>query len=290
MDDATKRAAAYWSAGPAVLTRTRWWESHTVVSKINQLIGGAASAGTEGGDIDLLTRLAAGKPYARGVSVGCGTAHHELKLLGAGVVEHFTLFEIAPNRIEQIHAKAAQAGLASRIEVVSEDAFAHVGRPEYDLVYWKDALHHMPSAFEAVGWSHAVLRPGGLFYMNDFVGPTRMQWTDRQLDLAARVRAALPMDYLRNPRAPEAQVPLRRARPTIEGMLASDPSECADSASILPSLRARFPDAHVIPTSGIVYMLALNDILANTDETNDAALLSVLMEMDAMFAEAGDTL
>ncbi|NHZ33435.1 class I SAM-dependent methyltransferase [Massilia rubra] len=284
----TVQTAAHWNAPPPLPRRTRWWQSKAIVRHINQRISGVASDGTEGGDLALLRAHNDGTPFARAVSVGCGAAYHELQLLKAGVVEHFDLVEIAASRVAAIHASAAAMGLSARISVSSADPFAGAASGQYDLVYWRDALHHMNPTLDAVAWSRRVLHTGGLFYMHECVAPSYMQWSDHQLDLAERVRQMLPARYLDNPHQPGCLIPVRRSRPSIAGVRATDPSECVDSANILPSVRAVFPNAAVVPAGGIVYMLALNDILANLDEERDDGLLAALLAIDDIYSDAGD--
>ena len=80
---------------------------------------------------------------------------------------------------------------------------AVAGQPEsYELVHWNNSLHHMLNVEEAVEWSWKVLKPGGLFYINDIVGPDRFQWTDTMLLEATAVRQSLPERFLVNPRNP----------------------------------------------------------------------------------------
>lgn len=287
MNDA-EQTAAHWDAPPPIPKRTRWWQSSAIVRHINRRIAGEESDGTAGGDTALLRAQNGGAAFGRAISVGCGTGYHELELLRAGVVEHFDLYEIAPSRVAAIHARASALELSERVTVSSTDAFAAVEPEQYDLVYWRDALHHMNPTLDAVAWSRRVLRTGGLFYMHECVAPSYMQWSEHQLDLAERVRRMLPPRYLADPYSPERMVPVRRTRPTIAGMRAADPSECIDSANILPSVKAVFPNAAIVPAGGIVYMLALNDILANLDEQRDDGLLAALLGIDDMYSEAGE--
>lgn len=287
MNDA-EQTAAHWNAPPPLPPRTRWWQSRAIVRHINRRIAGEESDGTAGGDLALLRAQNGGVAFARAISVGCGSAYHELELLRAGVVEHFDLYEIAPSRVAAIHARADALGLSTRISVSGTDAFANVAPGQYDLVYWRDALHHMNPTLDAVAWSRRVLGTGGLFYMHECVAPSYMQWSDHQLDLAERVRQMLPARYLDDPHQPGRLIPVRRSRPTIAGMREADPSECVDSANILPSVRAVFPNAAIVPAGGIVYMLALNDMLANLDEERDDGLLAALLAIDDMYSDAGD--
>jgi len=68
-----------------------------------------------------------------------------------------------------------------------------------------------------------------------------------------------------------------------------DPSECADSARILPELLRIFPDAWVQKTGGGIYHLGLNDILHNIIVAEDFQLLEQLLELDDQCIEIGET-
>ncbi|HSW05527.1 class I SAM-dependent methyltransferase [Aquabacterium sp.] len=289
-DSLLARAAEHWSQPSTAPARSRWWQSRSVCRHINQRYCGTPAEGTHGGDIELLRKIAGGTRLERGISIGCGSGYHELKLLEADVVGHFTLYEISEKRAADALQSARAMGLQDRVSIQVKDAIAEAPGPACDLVYWKDALHHMLDARAAVFWSWQALKPGGIFFANEFVGPTHMQYTDRQLDLAEKVRRSLPEKYLVDPRQPSKRVPMRRTRPDLATFLSVDPTECADSSNILPAIRAFFPEAMVLPTGGVVYMLALNEILSNIHETEDAALLQVLMLADDLCIEAGETL
>jgi len=40
----------------------------------------------------------------------------------------------------------------------------------------------------AIAWRRSVLHPGGAFVMDDFVGETRWQWTDKSLGIMNEAR------------------------------------------------------------------------------------------------------
>ena len=107
------------------------------------------------------------------------------------------------------------------------------------------------------------------------------------LRLASSYRALLPGRYLRKSDA--EQHPVQVTSPDLERIIRADPSECVDSANIMPALRQVFPEATVICLGGVVYYLALNDILANFDEQDetDLALLELLLNADDLLADAG---
>jgi SAM-dependent methyltransferase len=237
----------------------------------------------------MIAKTTRGQPLKRAVSVGCGDGEKEMRLLSSGVVEFFDLYEITPVRIEMGMERARNGGLSNRLKFHAEDAFAECIRSDYDLVYWNNSLHHMLDTDWAIGWSLERLTPGGIFAMDDFVGPSRFQWTDRNLEYASRFRKSLPEPYLYHPDGPPTAIPTEIDRPSIEGMIRMDPSEAADSSQILPSLRRRLPQAQLIPTGGGIYSLAFNDILANFNEIEDLPLLQAGLLVDRVLIELGDT-
>jgi SAM-dependent methyltransferase len=291
--DLLRRAAQHWSEASegGLAQATRWWQHDHIVRHINTSICGRPVSGLAGGDIARITSVCDGARLHRGVSVGCGNGAKELALLQSDVVGHFDLFEISEVRIAQGRSMAHQKGLAGRVSFRQEPIdFSAQPRPSYDLVYWNNALHHMLDVDAAVGWSRQVLAPGGILYVNDFVGPTRMQFPDEMLRIANRVRAALPDRLLRHPSSPDrGPLPRQLDRPDPQRLAARDPTECADSDNILPAIRSHFPASVVTLTGGVVYHLALNDVLANFRTLEDRSLLELLLLLDDICAAAGQT-
>jgi len=279
--------ARHWSTSKTA-PRTRWWMHPTILRHINTLVCGNPVDGPWAGLERRMQRLVNGDSFARGVSIGCGSASKELRLLQEGIVGHFDLFEISPERVALGQASATRRGVAERASFYVRDAFAQDLGDQYDLVYWNNALHHMLDVHQALLWSRERLRPGGWLVMDDYVGATRFQWPDTQLEIASRVRRSLPERLLRNPAQPERNCSSSVKRPGLAGMLAADPSEAADSGNILPALRQIFPDAQILLTGGVVYNLALKDIIANFGDT-DADRLQALLDYDAELATQGQT-
>jgi SAM-dependent methyltransferase len=283
----------YWSAqySQTRTLTTRWWESDYIVRRINRRVCGEALPGLSSGLHRLAAQRFAGQvPFARGVSIGSGTGSKERDLIRNGLVQHFTLFELSSVAVEQGRAQAEQAGLAQNMTFRVEDGLAVETREGvYDVVYWNNALHHMFDVKAALEWSWRVLRKGGVLLMDDFVGPTRMQWSDRLLEINSAVLAALPQQYLRHPMRPDLMISPRAQRTPLSVFMAQDPSECADSGNILPELMRIFPDAWVHKTGGGIYHLALNDVLHNILAAQDYALLERLLEYDDQCIELGET-
>jgi len=272
------QAAQHWSQS-AVAPRARWWQHEQIRKHINKTICGEPLPGPADGDARFLADRLTSLP--RAISIGCGEGVKEMTLMRAGVVDQFDLFEITPARVERGRALAEAAGLADRItwhlDVVD---FAHPDG-EWDLVYWNSALHHMMDVDEALAWTRSV---GRHVYLNDFVGPTRMQWPADVLDIASRVRATLPERLLQRPDGTRYPTVVRAPNP--EGLRRADPTECADSGRIIDALKRHFPGIEIRPTGGTIYHLALNDILTNFQD-DDHDLLALLLVADDLCSLAG---
>ena len=279
-------AAAHWSAPPQPGKR-RWWQSPAVLRHLNRLICGEPIEGPWAG---LTQRLRKHRPegWDRGISVACGEGVKEMILVKAGLVRHFDLYEISEARVERGRAVAVQQGVADRITFHIRDAFEDDLVP-YDLVYWNNALHHMLDTKAAVKWSFDLLKPGGSFVMDDYVGSNRHQWTKRELDVAEGIRMMLPERYRRNPLDPARELALRPFPLSVEELMRRDPTEAADSENIVPAIRECFPDADIVLTGGVIYHLALNDVIANFTEDDDLPLLNSLLAIDEALAREGLT-
>lgn len=284
MDDATARAAKFWDNAPRVANRARWWQSPTVVRHINRRVCGQPVDGVHAGFHRRLAEFAS--PICKAVSVGCGNGAKEIGLVLSGQVKEFHLFEISAERVKAGKARAADLGVSGRVHFHLADAFEACRATDFDLVYWNNALHHMMDVRAAVEWSRDRLKDDGVFAMDDFVGPSRFQWSDRSLEFASKFRSSLTAGRLISPSDPSKSLVAAIKRPTIEDMIKADPSEAADSDNIIPALRFVFPDVTIQFTGGAIYHLGLNDVLANFKEDEEG--LGIALLLDDALSEMGE--
>lgn len=271
--------------------KTRWWQHAAILRHINRTVCGNPVDGFSAG-LSLKARaLLKGRlPLTRGISVGCGNGGKEMALLKENLVQSFDLYELAETRIADGREMARRRQLAHAAHFFQGDAFELANRPEqYDLVHWNNSLHHMLDVEAALDWSWRVLKPGGLFYMDDFVGPDRFQWTPRMILAATAVRQSLADRFLINPFKPDAMLPRIVKKPDPAKLKQSDPSEAADSSRILECMCRRFPGVSIVLTGGVIYHLALSDLLANFTDDNDVPLLERLLHLDDLCTALGDT-
>ena len=260
-----------------------------ILRHINRLVCGESIEGGFAGFNRLIQARMPEGGFSRAISIGCGVGAKEIILLSQNIVQRFDLFEISETRLDQAKKLARRYNVLDRIDFHCADAFDEDIDEVFDLVHWNSFLHHMFDVQRAVSWSRRSLRDGGCFAMDDFVGPSRFQWTDFELEMAHKVRAMLPERLLISPDNLLDQIDRRVQRPDIEKFMEVDPSEAADSSNILKSVKEIFPRSVIIPTGGIIYHLALNDILANLDDEFDSVLLQSLLLLDETLAKMGHT-
>ena len=284
-----KRIAAHWDARTtgSKPARTNWWESRMIREHVNRLVAGRIYPVFSEGLLNKALQAAAGRVFERGISVGCGIGNKEMNLIKKGLVRSFDLYELSAERVAKGRQLAVDWGLTDAVRFHREDALQHHFEETVDLVHWNNSLHHMLDVDGAVSWSWRALSQGGMFYMDDYVGPPRFQWSDESLSLATRLRTLLPERYLRNPLYPDHPAPyidrvVKRPRP---GAIArKDPSEAVQSDRIIAAVMRHFPNAEITYTGGTVYHLTLNTILHNFDETDetDRALLGLMLIIDEL--------
>lgn len=283
-------AARHWNRFDAKEkpSRIRWWESQRIVRHVNRKICGSPLDEIGAALPALVSQRFPARVFEKAISVGCGVGFKEMMFVQAGLVDRFHLFELSQTRIRQGQALASKLGISDRITFHNRDGLSCDDVGSFDMVHWNHALHHMLDVDQAVIWSRDLLSERGIFVMDDFVGPSRMQWSDRTLRLATKVRSALPDRLLGDPHHPGRRLSAKVTRPNRLALYLSDPTECADSGRILSSVAGRFSGAEIIPTGGVVYNLALMDAIHNLDEFGDAALIDRLLRLDDRCTSLGE--
>lgn len=191
---------------------------------------------------------------ARALSLCSGDGGFEKLLVENGIFGHVTGTDIAPGRVAA--ANAARGALADRLEFqVADVNRADFGEACYDVVFAKAALHHVSELEALFAGMRRCLKPGGRLVTIDFFGPTRFQWTDRQIEASnAFLEQHVPAELRRR-----ADGSLHRVeRPTVEAMIAMDPSEAVRSSEVHGQLTTHMKIDKQIDIGGALLNLVLD--------------------------------
>jgi SAM-dependent methyltransferase len=258
-----------------------WWNTPIVIRHINKIVCGEPLDRVHAGFHKRIDEMLAGTPRPRkALSVGCGVGTKEMDLLALGSVDKFECYEVSGDAAESGNSIARERGLGSSFIIHHADAFAADLPEDFDLVYWNNSLHHMMDTREAVRWSRDRLKPGGLFAIDDYVGATRNQHSQALVDWGSKLMASLP-EHLRKHWNGKDIMPPFVGRVDPQELEKIDPSECADSASILPAIYEFFPDPQVIKTGGAAYFVALMHTFHNFVSEVELELLVNILKSDA---------
>jgi 2-polyprenyl-3-methyl-5-hydroxy-6-metoxy-1,4-benzoquinol methylase len=258
------------------------WTSHPVVrAAMNRRISGR-------GDVEWLAwakQAFLPEPVGRALSLGCGGGQVEREAITLGLCREIEGVDVSGGAIELARQRAEAAGLAGISYRVADLNSILLPSARYDLVIVKQALHHIQALGHVLDQVKGSLRPGGWFLVNEYIGPSRFQWTDLQMEIMNQLLACLP-ERLR--RLGEA-VRERLERATPEQIGAHDPSEAVCSAEIVPLVEARFEVVARRDFGGTLLNPMLEGVITNFDvaDENDAAMLRLLIAFEDILLERG---
>jgi ubiquinone/menaquinone biosynthesis C-methylase UbiE len=236
-----------------------WWDIPEVMKRWNVMISGDP-------DVDycafFLRRHFRETGAMTALSLGSGTGNREIELARSGRFGRIDAVERSRARIAYSRERADEAGFSGTINYIEADA-ASVALPEpsYDLVIAEQFLHHVSPLERMLERIRAFLKPEGFFVFNEFVGPSRFQWTDAQLAAVNGLLARLPERY--RIRWKSGSVKRNVHRPGRLAMMMYDPTEAVESSRIVPLLGKTFDVVETKGYGGTVLQLLFSDIAAN---------------------------
>ena len=272
-----------WEIGKGI----HWTELVAVRERLHRKI-----AGDIGVDLflsDFLKARGFTIPAQRCLTLGCGAGEFERSLSKLNFCVRHDAYDISEGAIEKAKNKAKEEGL-SHIFYAAQDINAISLAPEaYNVVFGISSVHHLASLEHVFSEARKALKPGGFFVLHEFVGPTKFQWTDMQLNIINGALQMLPDKYCLS-RKDGVTIKKKHWRPTVEEMDSVDPSEAIRSAEILTVLPSYFEILEKKDLGGTVLHLLLDGIAGNFDYNNpaDMRLLRMLFEIEDAFMEAGE--
>ena len=136
----------------------------------------------------------------------------------------------------------------------------------YDAVYAHAALHHVFQLEHLLDQIKQTLKPGGLFVVYEYIGPSQMQFPRRDLELADIFLKLIPERYRKLQR--RKGIKKEAFRLSLDAMNSSDPSEGIRASEIVPLIASRFEIRHFRYVGGTLLLLVFNEIAGNFDEND----------------------
>lgn len=270
-----------------------WWDIPQVQKRWNYLVTGNP-------EITIYNYTAQKFLSAKNLSalsLCCGTGHNEINWAKTEVFSNICAFDLSPDRIAEANQSAKKENLDSILSFKVDDAVnLELEDKHFDVIIADGALHHLTPLHDIVKKFSYSLKKDGLLILKEFVGASRFQWSDAQLNYVAELLSMLPDKYKK--RWKSKSIKNKHYRPSRLSMILSDPSEAVESSNILPVLNNHLELIELKPMGGCILQLAFNDIahnFINSDEETskwintcfdfeDSLLNSNKLESDFVFA------
>lgn len=230
-DPVAAGAAAFWDRGPDC-NSMHWTEHPLVAEYVNSCVTGVAW-------LNGLKGLKAGwayRPLARALSVGCGTGALERELYYLRVAEKIEGVDISRASLAHARRLNREAGVRGVRYRVAD--FNRLSLPEshYDIVFFHGSLHHANDPDSLLAAVSQALKPDGLLYVDEYVGPSRDEWGDGHLTEAREEFERLAEEW--------------KLWPVNPPLDTSDPSEMIRSSAIRGAIERQFEVLHYSPYWG----------------------------------------
>lgn len=262
-----KDAAAFWDREVVAPTHTSWMAHPDVRRHMNELVSG----NPDYWPMDWFVAQYRDVSFDRALSIGCGTGALERDLIGRGLCRQVDAFDGSQVSIEIAAAEAQKAGIGDRVNYFVAD-FNEPRLPAntYDAVFFHQSAHHVAKLEKLFRAVLRTLKPDGIVYFDEFVGPSRTEWNDELLGPARAVYRVLPREHRQGDDVP---LPIQD----------DDPSEAIRSSEILPQLRIGFEIDALRGYGGNILSVLFPLLRAPSDE-----LVRQLIEAEREVLRAGE--
>jgi SAM-dependent methyltransferase len=238
-----KTISEFWDQHCKIEVSKDYWTCHPIINEyVNTMIAPGHS--------NILAWFARNfvkdKPFDRGLSIGCGTGAAERQAVQEGVCQFMDGVDISPASIETANQAALKAGLNDRLRYSTGDLnMLKLPKGHYDFVLCVGSLHHLENLEYLFNELRTGLKPGAFILINEYVGPSRLQWMEKQLKILNNVWEIMPTEF-------------RKAGPLLavdqEELIKVDPSEAIRSSEIIPLLYNNFEIVEHIDYGGSFLM------------------------------------
>ena len=270
MSKSTEKAAEWWSDPDREVPGTQWLQIPGALENMNLRATGDPEMDWITHSAGLLAKFA--KPV-KVLSLGCGFGVIERVLRRCDYCQLIHGVDVAEGAIEGARKAALDEGLDGLTYEVADLNTAKLPKETYDGVYVHAALHHVFQLEHLLDQIKQTLKPGGLFVVYEYIGPSQMQFPRRDLELADAFLNAIPERYRNMPRL--KGIKKEALRLSLDAMNSSDPSESIRASEIVPLTASRFEVRHFRYVGGTLLLLIFSEIAGNFKE-NDAEIMPLV--------------
>lgn len=193
------------------------------------------------------------------LSLGSGSCGHELELAKYPQFEKIVCVDLAQNRLDEAAEMAQNDDLHNIHFVCADIKDYHFPDDHFDMVLFNSSLHHFKDVDHLLkNYIKPSMKKDAYLIINEYVGPTRLQFPKEQLKAINESLKLIPPAYRKRFKTNKPKNHFYGSG--LIRMIMADPSECIDSSSIIPSIHEHFTIIQEKPYGGNILMNALKDI------------------------------
>lgn len=235
---------------------SNWWMIPMVKERWNIKISGQADMNYRQ---FLMSKYLSDKENLRLLSLGSGSCTHELELAEYEQFTEIVCVDLAQNRLDEAKLLANEIGLTNMRFLCTDIRHFNFQKEHFDVVLFNSSLHHFQDVKTLIpNYIIPCMKVDGILVINEFVGPNRLQFPKEQI--RAINRSLKLIDPAFRKRFKTNWPKNRFDGSGIWRMILADPSECIDSANILPALHQNLETVIEKPLGGNILMNTLKDI------------------------------
>lgn len=210
-------------------------------------------------------------PVERALTLGSGAGELERGLSKYNFAKIHDGLDLSPHAVQLAQDAAASETLSGLRYRVAELNTLQLEPSIYDVVFGVSSIHHVKNLEHLFEQVELALKPGGCFFIDEYIGPTQFQWSDRQLRIMNEELRKLPAKLTRSVSEP-GRFKTQVIRKSLEYMNAADPSEAVRSADIVKLLTQYFNVVEFKGYGGSLLHELLYDIAGNFNEDEPGSL------------------
>jgi SAM-dependent methyltransferase len=139
-------------------------------------------------------------PFRHACSLGSGVSLIERELIGRGAVNAWDLYDLSSRALRR--AKWSMGRHWRRVRTCVVDVNRVTLPPKtYDLILCNGCLHHFVQLERILDEISKALTDGGLLAVWDFVGETRLQWSEARIVFQQKLLDRVPREFRASPDA-----------------------------------------------------------------------------------------
>jgi SAM-dependent methyltransferase len=226
-------AARFWSRTHAAGGLHTWMAERVVREAINEAVTGSPNTWP----LEWLARELGWTGLDRCVSLDCGEGALERDLRRKNIATRVLGIDLSEVILGNARRKASDAGFSGIEYRVGDTDVLDLPDSRFDAAFFHHSPHHVGNLERCLDAVRTGLKPAGLLYLDEYVGPSRGEWRKPMLERTQEVFETLPAAMKRR----------RRLRLAVDRR---DRSEAVRSSEIIEAVESRFVLEAVRPYGG----------------------------------------